>query len=59
MNVVVACSKFKQGAACQGEEADEAHEREAVSGLWGGGLGVFLLVEGSVWHGDGCAVDDL
>ena len=59
VNVVVACGKFKQGAACQGEEADEAHEREAATGLLRGGLGVFLLVEGSVWHGDGCAVDDL
>ena len=27
VNVVVACGKFKQGAACQGEETNEAHER--------------------------------
>ena len=59
VNVVVACGEFEQGAAGEREEADEAHEREAATGLLGGGLGVVLLVEGSVWHGDGCAVDDL
>ena len=59
MNGVVACGEFEQGAAGEREEADEAHEREAATGLLGGGLGVVLLVEGSVWHGDGCAVDDL
>lgn len=59
VNVVVACGEFEQGAAGEREEADEMHEREAATGLLGGGLGIFLLVEGSVWHGDSCAVDDL
>ena len=57
--VVVECGEFEQGAAGEREETDEANEREAATGLLGGGLGVVLLVEGSVWHGDGCAVDDL
>ena len=49
---------LEEGAAGEGEEADEAQEGEAAAGFLGGGLGVLLLVEGSVWHGDGCAVDD-
>lgn len=49
---------LEEGAAGEGEEADEAQEGEAATGFLGGGLGVLLLVEGSVWHGDGCAVDD-
>lgn len=35
------------------------HEWEAATWLLGGGLGVLGLVGGSIWHGDGCAVDDL
>lgn len=39
VNGVVACGEFEQGTAGEREEADEAHEREAATGLLGGWVG--------------------
>ena len=59
VEVEIAFGEVKEGAAGQREESDEAQEREAAAGLLGGGLGVFFLVFESIWHGEGCAVNDL
>ena len=44
VEVEIAFGEVEEGAAGEGEEPDEAQEREAASGLLGGGLGVFFLV---------------